>query len=372
MTSTMGQGHGRRRDRRPDAAAAHDEVGRRRRGRRPPWPRRAARGRPAPRPCAAPRPRRPRRPTARSAARASGRAGGAGRTGPSTTRGRRRRSRRRVRPGRRPRPGRPPGAPLAPCRPIDGSAAARTAASWPRTIVSTRRSRTSASAWVAAPMARRGSSAGRATSSSSSPSGSGSAASSPLRGRDPGSDRRPRPAGPCAVAAEPARSSPAVPTRRRTPSSASDIAPDRMIGTSGRRTATAATSAASSRDRARARRAAAGRPRRPGSASMPWSSSRRVIASGSVDLGARASRSPAAASGGRHEARERALGAGHDRQASGPPAADLEARQLGRRPAPVDARGVAASAGSAVDDAGHQQVDGGVGSADRPGAPGCR
>ena len=75
-------------------------------------------------------------------------------------------------------------------------------------------------------------------------------------------------------------------------------------------------------------------------------------------LGARSGGPPAAATGGRHEPRQRPLGTRHDRQPPGPPAADLEARQ-----------GIAADVGHAErrrelrvrgPDAADEQLDGDV------------
>ena len=176
----VGQRHRRRRDRRPDPAR-HDHAGPARgRGRSGWWPPPAARGPPAPRPSGARRPRRPRPPTARCAARASGRARDAGRPGTWTTRGCRRSRRRPARPGRPRRPARRPTGTADARPPEPGIATARAAASWPRTMVSMRRSRTSASVRVPAPSARRGSSAGRASSSSRSASGSGASGSWPM------------------------------------------------------------------------------------------------------------------------------------------------------------------------------------------------
>ena len=150
--------------------------------------------------------------------------------------------------------------------PWPGTATARAAASWPSMIASTRRSSSSASVRAPVARARRGSSAGSASSRSRSASGSGAS------GRDAG--RAPCAAGPSTTS--PGR----APTSPKT-SSASDIEPDRTTGTSGRRVATAATSVASSRIPPRSS-ARGGSPAPTTMPSTSRSSRSRVIASGSV------------------------------------------------------------------------------------------
>ena len=194
-------------------------------------------------------------------------------------------------------------------------------ASWPSTIVSTRRSRTSARAWVAAPIARRGSSTGRRARAGARASGS-SAARPPAR----------RPA---RAATAPGRA-PTSPNAARP----SDMPPARMIGSSGRRSATAATSDASSPMAARS----SGRGGSPAPASMAstaGSRSRRVMASGSTSRRWPTTvRQPLRSARG-DERGERPFRAGDDGQPRRPAAADLEPRQLGsgrHRSAPSDPR----------------------------------
>ena len=286
------------------------------------------------------RPRRPRPPTARSAARASGRAGGAGRAAPSTRPARRRRSRRRGRRGR-PRPSATTAsAAVASWPPAAGVGRGPEPASWPSTIVSTRRSRTSARACVAGPIARRGSSAGSASSSSSSPSGSGAGVPPRL------------PVGAAGPSSDLARS-----RRRASPkaSSPSAIAPASTTVSSGRAAATAATSAASSRRRRRssARRRVAGADedgrRRRGRAAAATSPAGRWSPRSLAERPASRCLAAAATSGG-----ERPFRAATTARRRGRRLRDLEARQLRRagrrrrrRPMPTrPARGRPADAGA--------------------------
>ncbi len=345
-----GQGHGRCRHPGPGARRGDDEVRRDRPRRWPPWPRPGGPGRRGRRPCAGRRRRRRRPTTGRCAARASGRGCDGDRRRWSSTRPPRRPRCRRARRGRRRRSARWPSAAWRRPSPADGPAMTRTAASWPRTTVSTRRSRTSARDWVAAATARRPSSGSRAASMSSCTSG------------QPSSAR----------ADGPSRTSPGRPFRSPKAASPSDIAPARMTGTLGTRAAAAATSAASSRS--------APRSSAPGGSSAPArmastdrSASSRVMASGSVDwtlaplmcqplraaqaVRAASERSEPATMASRPGRRETRLDPGQDVR---PDHARRGAQPGGRRDARV-ARG----------DAPQEQLDGALRCRPRRGWPGC-
>ena len=172
-----GQGDRGGRHRRPGAAGDDHEVGRRPGGELGRRLGQAAQGRAQRRPGGTPSRRRSRRTTARCAARASGRAAGAGRWSSSPSRGRGRPPRRRGPPARAaPRgPSRHPSMGGSPGPP--GADRARRPPSKPISMTSIRRSSSSARLAVAAPIARRASSAGAASSVRRSRSGAPAAPS---------------------------------------------------------------------------------------------------------------------------------------------------------------------------------------------------
>ena len=130
----------------------------------------------------------------------------------------------------------------------------------------------------------------------------------------------------CRAPARPGVCSPAASNR----SSRSAMAPARTIVSSGRRAAAAATSAASSSSERRSS-APGGSPAPTRTASTPWIEQRRVIASGSMRLGARWRGAPAAPTGGVVERGERPFRAATTASRCAAGAPGIEPRQARHR-----------------------------------------